>query len=156
MPNYWMLATTPENYQVTKGLGFTLQGFRVKHRRKAQRMQPKDRLLYYLKGARRFAATASFVGTFTEEHTRLWKDDEPREDFPHRVPIQPNVVLEEAAQMDARELGPTLYYVRRWFPEEWYLAFQEDLHLLPQRDFFLIESEMRKLLNRRGPAPVRG
>ena len=150
-----MLVTTLENNRTTKEQGFTVQGFRARHRRKTQRMQPKDRLVYYLRYDRKFAATATITSTITEDHRPIWKGDDPHEDFPYRVRIKPSAVMEEEEFLEARQLGPTLYYVRRWIPEDWYLAFQEDLHLLPQRDFSLIEGEMHRVMNRRGLAPAR-
>ena len=49
--------------------------------------------------------------------------------------------------MAAGRNGPRrpVAYIRRWPPENWYLAFQGNLHLLPKDDFFLIEAEMKKL-----------
>ena len=46
---------------------------------------------------------------------------------------------------DAMILGPRLEYVKKWLPENWPLAFLDRLHLLPQRDFRLIEGEMRRI-----------
>ena len=47
--------------------------------------------------------------------------------------------------MDANLLAPRLEYVKRWNPQDWYMAFQGNLHLLPKNDFNLIEEEMKKL-----------
>jgi predicted RNA-binding protein len=153
MPNYWMLVTTTENYQITQDKGFTIQGVRSKHRRKAQRMQPKDRLLYYIRPLQRFPGVATIMSTFWEEHVPIWHSTSAQEDFPYRVQVRPDTILEEDDYLDARELGPTLQYVRRWIPEDWHLAFYEDLHLLPQRDFALIEGEMQKLARKRNSSP---
>ena len=46
-------------------------------------------------------------------------------------------------------LAPRLEYVKRWPPEDWPLAFFDRLHLLPQRDFRLIEGEMKRNLSMR-------
>jgi hypothetical protein len=46
-------------------------------------------------------------------------------------------------------LAPRLEYVRRWVPEDWPLAFFDKLHLIPQKDFRLIEGEMQRLQSRR-------
>ena len=47
--------------------------------------------------------------------------------------------------MNANLIAPRLEYVKRWAPEDWYMAFQGNLHLLPKSDFLLIEEEMKKL-----------
>ena len=48
------------------------------------------------------------------------------------------------------QLGPRLEYVKRWPPESWHLAFFETLHLIPQRDFRLLEGEMKRVLRNVG------
>ena len=58
-------------------------------------------------------------------------------------------MLEDRDYIDARDLAPTLEYVKRWVPEQWPLAFIETLHLLPQRDYRLIEAEMKKIVTGR-------
>ena len=60
--------------------------------------------------------------------------------------IQPGIVLDEKEFIDARQLAPRLDYVRRWAPENWYMAFaQTNLHILPKSDFILVEGEMRRI-----------
>ena len=149
MPNYWMLVGSPQNFWITREHAFTIQGVETRHRRKARRMQPGDRILYYLTGVRRFAATATITSAYREDHTPIWEGEKPREDYPLRVSIKPEVVLEEEEWLDARELGPTLEYVRKWPPESWPLAFQGNMHLLSQRDFHLLEEEMRRVAQKR-------
>ena len=48
--------------------------------------------------------------------------------------------------IDARQLAPRLDYVRKWPPENWHIAFaQSNLHILPKKDFVLVEEEMRRI-----------
>ena len=147
--NYWMLVVTPENFAITRELGFTVQGFRINQRRKAERMEVGDRQLFYLSWAQRFAATATVASTFFEEHDPVWKSHKAGEDHPYRVHIEPAMVLEEEEFLDARQIGPRMDYVKRWIPEWWPLAFQGDLHLIPRKDFALIEDEMKRLVSAR-------
>ncbi|MBI4338918.1 MAG: EVE domain-containing protein [Chloroflexi bacterium] len=148
--NYWMLVITPENFAVTRSLGYTVQGFTALSRKKAERMEAGDRLLYYLSGAQQFAATATVASTIFEEHTPLWRYHKEGEDFAYRIQIKPEVVLDDPASfLDAREIGPRMEYVKRWVPETWPLAFVGELHLIPRKDFSLVEEEMRKVANRR-------
>ena len=72
------------------------------------------------------------------------------ERFPYRLKLEPDIVLQEDSYLDGLQLGPRLEYVKRWFPESWYLAFFETLHLIPQRDFRLLEGEMKRVLRRIG------
>ena len=51
---YWMIVTSPENYEKTRKLRFTQQGVKSRHRRKAERMTPGDRVCWYLTGIQAF------------------------------------------------------------------------------------------------------
>ena len=143
--NYWMVITSLENFQITRKLGFTAQGMKTQHQRKIQRIEPGDRILYYIGGARYFAATATVTSRYFEDRSTVWKK-EGVSDWAFRVRIQPETVLDDEDFMDARQLAPRLEYVRKWPPENWYIAFaQTNLHLLPKKDFQLVEEEMRKV-----------
>jgi hypothetical protein len=66
------------------------------------------------------------------------------------VHTRPEHVLEETEWVLAKELAYRLDYVRKWPPEHWTLAFQGHVHQLPQKDFKLIEDEIRRTESRRG------
>ena len=142
--NFWMIVCNPENFGITRDLGFTVQGLKGEHRRKAQRVETGDRILYYVSGIRRFTATATATSSFAEDSTPTWQK-EGSTGWPYRVRIKPEVVLDESQYINANILAPRLDYVRRWPPETWHLALQGNLHLLPKNDFLLIEEEMKKL-----------
>jgi len=147
--NYWMLVTSPENFCITRDLGFTVQGLRTPLRRKAERVEVGDRVLFYLSGLKRFAAAATATSTYFEDHSAVWKAHKASEDYPYRIEIEPTVVLDEDEFLDARQVAPRMDYVKKWTPEWWPLAFQGDLHLIPRKDFSLIEEEMKKLASAR-------
>ena len=46
--NYWMIVQTEENYKITSDRGFDLVGLTKRQRKRAQRIEPEDRLLLYL------------------------------------------------------------------------------------------------------------
>ena len=54
-------------------------------------------------------------------------------------------MLDEPDYIDALLLAPRLQYLKRWMPEDWPLAFFDRLHLLPQKDFRLVEGEMQRI-----------
>ena len=150
--NFWMIVESPENFEITRDVGFTLYGFGEKYRRRAERMQPDDRVLFYVKEMRKWTATATIASRYFEDNRPMWKPNSFGEQFRYRVKLSPDIILEEKDYIDALILAPRLEYVKKWLPEDWPLAFHESLHLLPQRDFRLIESEMKRLIprNRRG------
>ncbi len=139
-----MLVTTQENLDITRARGFGLQGVDTRNRRKAVRMGPEDRVLYYVSDKKGFAATATVTSESFEDHEPIWKHHREHETFPHRVEIEPNVVLDEEDYVDGYQVGPTLEYVRKWPPDRWNLAFFGMLHIIPQRDFNYVEGELKR------------
>ncbi len=141
---YWMLVTTQENLDITRSRGFSVQGVDTKNRKKAMRMEPDDRVLYYVSDKKGFAATATVTSESFEDNERIWKHHRERETFPHRVEIDADVVLEPSAYIDGYQVGPTLEYVKKWPPHLWPHAFFGMLHIIPQRDFNFVEGELRR------------
>ena len=142
--NYWMVVESQENFEITRELGFNVHGVGRKYRRRAQRMQPDDRVLFYVTGLRKWTATATIRSHCFEDRKPIWKSNGREDGYPYRVKLSPDIVLDEEDCIDALILGPRLEYAKHWAPEDWHLAFYDKLHLLPQRDFRLIESEMKR------------
>jgi hypothetical protein len=142
-PTYWLVVTSPENIAITRALGFTMQGIKSRHRKKAERMQPGDRMVLYATGRQAFAFTATITSPYWEEHTRVWDGRQPGEDYPFRVRIAPDVVLPEERYLPAARLLGELEFVRKWPAEHWHLAFQGNVHVIPATDFERIEAAMR-------------
>ncbi|MBI2855521.1 MAG: EVE domain-containing protein [Chloroflexi bacterium] len=141
---YWMVTTSPENFRITRDKGFSVQGMKSRQRRKAQRMEPGDRIVYYITGLQKFGGTCAVTSKCFEDHEHVWENEGKPDDYPWRVNIKPVVVLDDHRFLDAREIGPRLEYVKRWPPERWHLAFHGNLHILPRNDFELLEQEMHK------------
>ena len=142
--NFWMMINNEENFRITQARGFTLLGLKAQHRRKVQRITEGDRVLLYISHLRRFAATATAMSSFYESEEAIWVN-EGSTGFPYHIKLKPGVILKDEQFMDAYLLAPRLEYIKRWNPEDWYMAFQGNLHLLPKNDFSLIEEEMKKL-----------
>ena len=147
--NYWMVVQSRENFEISRKMGFEMHGLGRRYRRRAQRMEPDDRVLFYVSGLRKWAAAASIKSPYFEDQSPVWKSHNGGERFPYRVKLSPYLILDEEDYIDGLVLGPRLDYVKRWPPETWQLAFMDALHLLPQKDFRLIESEMKKILRGR-------
>lgn len=141
---FWMVVIDEENLEITRESGFEVLGIDSRNRRKAIRITPEDRLLFYVRDKKGFAATATVASEHFEENTRVWKHHEKNERFPNRVKMTADLVLDPEDYIDAREIAPTLEYVKKWPTEHWPLAFFGMLHIVPQRDFNLLEDEIRK------------
>lgn len=94
--NYWLIVTSPENFEVTKKLGFTLQGIKSRHRKKAEAMRPGDKVIYYITGVKALAGIATITSPFFEDRVPIWKSKKEGELYPYRFKIEPDPILEEA------------------------------------------------------------
>lgn len=148
--NYWMLATSPQVLAETLAGSCTIQQVPSQHRRKLERMEPGDKVVYYLTTSRRFAAIATVVSRSLEGGQA--GGEEAHGELTFKVVIQPELVLEEPDYLDAMQIGPRMEYTRKWIPEKWYLAFHGLLHLIPKNDYLLLEGEMKKVLSGRQSA----
>ena len=142
--NYWMVSVGHSYFATSKERGFDLLGLGKAHKKRVQRMEVGDRVLYYVLDWRVFATVATITSTYFEDHTKVWEWPEPGEDLPYRVRLRPVIVLKEGEFIDARLVAPRMQYVRKWTPEHWPLAFLGLLHLIPKEDFMMLEDEMHK------------
>ena len=116
-----MIANSESNFRITQNLGFSVMGLKSQHRRKVQRISDGDRILVYLTHRRRFVATFTATSDYFEADDSVW-EKEGRAGFPYRVKIRPEIVLKDEQFMDANLIAPRLEYVKRWAPEDWYMA----------------------------------
>ena len=131
----WMVVGSPHNFGRTRDLGFSVQGFKTRQRRKVlEQMRAGDNLVYYVSKAQAFGATARVESDGYEDHELIWQS-KPGEYYPWRVKISPGVVLDEGDWIPSEAIGPGLEYVKKWPAEHWKLAFQGNLHLIPDADF---------------------
>ena len=143
--NYWMFVETEENASITRRLGYKLFGMGPRYRKRAQRMQKNDRVLFYTRTIRSWTASATIKSKCFEDDSIIWMPEARPVDFKFRVELNPDYILDETEYLDGLQIGPGLEYVKRWAPENWPLAFWDKLHLLPQRDFKFLEGEMIRL-----------
>lgn len=140
-PSYWIIVGSPDNFARTRELGFTVQGIKSRHRKKAERMRPGDKLAWYLTGVKAFAGIAAITSPFFESHERIWHSGDPKkeaEDYPFRVNVEPIAVLDERSWVDAEPIARQMTYVAKWPPGSWTLAFQGNVHSIDEHDFELI------------------
>jgi hypothetical protein len=149
-PRHWLIVSSPQNYQITCELGFAVQGIKSRHRSRASQMREGDRLLWYLTGMQVFAATATVRGSVFEERTGVWVSLGKPDDYPWRVPLSADVVLESERGVPVQEVRKELEYLRKWPEKHWRLGFQGMLHRWPEEDFRRVEGALRG----RGEAPA--
>lgn len=138
-----MVVTSPENFARTRERGFIAQGFKTRQRKKVmEQMGPGDRLVYYLTGVQAFGGTAKVTSAGFEDHELIWQS-KPGEDYPWRVAVEPDVVRDEPDWIPSESIAPGLAHVQRWPAEHWKLAFQGNLHLIPDADFDELRTSLR-------------
>ena len=144
-PTYWIVVGSPENFERTAHRGFTIQGFKSRHRKKAERMKPGDKMVYYLTGRKAFGGIVSIESSYFESHERIWESGDPRkavEDYPFRVNIAPEIVLPVAGAIPAEPIARQMTYVAKWPAANLTLAFQGNLHEIGEDDYRLIRDSI--------------
>jgi hypothetical protein len=134
-----MVVTTPDNYRRTRARRFSVQGVKTRHRRKAERVAPGDRLCWYLTGVGGFVATATVTSAMFEDQKRIWVSTRRADPYPWRFRIARAVVRDPDDAIPAASLVDRLAFTRRWPRAHWRLAFQGNLHEIGRRDFRVIE-----------------
>jgi hypothetical protein len=149
---FWMIVTSPENYEKTRALRFTQQGVKSRHRRKAERMTPGDRVCWYLTGIQSFAATATITSPYFEGSEPIWVSEKTGDTYPWRFKIKKDHAVDPERAISAESLLAKLTFVKRWPKEHWRLAFQGNVHELDAKDFSIIETAVATAETRRSAA----
>ena len=144
----WIIVGSPDNFERTAALGFTIQGIKSRHKKKAEKMMPKDRLTWYITGRKAFAGTAVIESEFYEDHERIWTSVDPKkaaEDYPYRIRIRPDIILGIDNAAAAEPIARRMVYATKWPAANWTLAFQGNVHEIGDEDFDLIRGEIAAL-----------
>ena len=144
---FWLVVTSLENFRHDREhLNFAYQGLPHRFRKQVQKMQIGDRVLYYIMKLQKFGATATITGDyFFDDKRKLWIDDD--EIWPARRPSKPDIVLNDDELLDAKKLSSDLTFIKK--KEYWGTYFQGSIKTIPEEDFRLVESEMKKIVSER-------
>jgi hypothetical protein len=94
----------------------------------------------------KFGATATITGDYYfDDKKKLWIDDD--EIWPARRPSKPDLILGDDELLDAKKLSSDLSFIKR--KEHWGTYFQGSIKTIPEEDFRLVESEMKKIVSER-------
>ena len=146
MSTCWLINAPRSYFDAVRERGLDLVGIDTANARKSRQMAPEDDLVFYVQESRTFVATARVTSRMFEGHEEIWTHPtHPKERYVSRVHISPSLVATDASQEVAGlQVGPTLEYVKRWPPEWWHLALFGMVHVLSQRDFDLLETELKR------------
>jgi hypothetical protein len=140
-PTYWIIVGSPENFARTAERGFTVQGIKSRHRKKAERMKPGDKIVYYLTGRKAFGGVATIESPYFEDSEPIWKSGDPKkaaEEYPFRCQISPDTILPLEDAVPAEPIARQMVYVSKWPAQNWTLAFQGNVHEIGEGDYRLI------------------
>lgn len=142
--NYWMLVSSPENFEISRALGFRVAGMKSRHKKKAEAVEVGDKVIFYMTKIGCFGATAEVTSRYYEEGKKIWSSDKTSETYPFRFSIKPEVILNKDEFVKSDEVGERLEYVKKWPKEHWKLAFQGNVHRLPEVDYRLIKNALEE------------
>jgi hypothetical protein len=108
-------------------------------------MEPGDKIIYYLTGIKAFGGIATITSPYFESHERIWESGDPKkaaEDYPFRVKIEPDLILDADDFVPAEPVARQMTYVSKWPEKNWTLAFQGNVHEIGEGDYRLIREAM--------------
>jgi predicted RNA-binding protein len=147
MATCWLITTSPENFKVDKETsGFTVQGLKERHKKTVMKFQSGDKVVYYINRISKLGAIATITsGYYHDDKTKIWTDKD--EIWPSRAKSQPDIALEDDELLDIKRLIKDLAFIKD--KDNWSLFVRGSIRQIPEEDYLLIESEMRKILSRR-------
>ena len=140
----WILTGSLDNFRATREHGFKLIGAKEGRRRMAERIEPGDRIVFYVTGLQAFGGSVRVTGEMYEDRARVWPGKPGKSDaYPWRFETEPEVVLDEDEFVAAVELVGELEHAAKWPAEHWTLAFQGQLRTVSAADSELLERRIR-------------
>ena len=154
MSEYWLIITSPENFEIDRQNNFCVEGFKARIRRTVEQVQPRDKFVIYINRLQRMGAIVTATsGFYYDDRNKIWTEED--EIWPCRFKTQPELVLPEDELLDVKKLVPILSFVTpKQKATSWGLAFKGSFRRIPEEDFNLIESEMRKIKARISAPPI--
>ncbi len=140
---YWIVVSSVDNWRRTKERDFTIQGLKSRHRKKAEQMRPGDKIVYYCTGVKAFAGVSTIASEYFEDTEPIWVSGNKKragEEYPFRVRIEGDLALADDDFVPAEPLARQMIYASKWPAEHWTLAFQGNVHLVPEEDYDLIRA----------------
>jgi predicted RNA-binding protein len=140
----WILTGSLANFRATREHGFGVIGAKERRRRMAERIEPGDRIVFFVTSVQAFGGMVRVTSEMYEDRSTIWPGEPSNPDpYPWRFDTQPEVVLEEDDFVPAVELVGELDHARKWPAEHWQLAFQGQLRTVSDADARLLERRLR-------------
>ncbi|MDA2916526.1 EVE domain-containing protein [Nitrospinae bacterium AH_259_B05_G02_I21] len=149
MSTYWMLVSSEENFERSRARGFDIAGMKSRHRKKAEQVQPGDKVIFYLTKVQAFGGIAEATSTFFESEEPVWDGGKKGDLYPFRFEVRPDVICEAGDFLAVEPIRHKLQHLKKWPDEHWRLAFQGNVHSLPKEDYETIRALLAKHVGKR-------
>lgn len=137
---HWLLVSSPENFETTRGRGFDVAGMKSRWRKAAGEVQAGDTVFFYVTGLKAIAGEAKVVGEAFEDHSLIWESTKPGEVYPYRFPIELVKARDDGQYLEVASFIEDYEYAKRWPAKNWTLAFQGNVHRLSEVDYQLLHN----------------
>jgi predicted RNA-binding protein len=143
----WVLTGSPENHAATRERGYEVIGLKERNRRRAEQIEPGDRIVLYATKVMAFAGSITVMGELYEDREKIWPGKPGKVDpYPWRFATAPETVIDDPERwVPAEDLVGELEHIAKWPREHWKLAFQGQIRPVSEHD-------ARVLLERLGAA----
>ena len=141
---HWLSSTGPERFELDMGNDFALDGYLEEDFERAIRVEPGDKVVYYVQGWQAFGAVCVARSRVFVDWRQIWPDSVR----PLRFERRPEIVLTKEKALPAGGVLAHLSFV----PAKDKVSggtghiFREGLREIPREDFELIERQMRRVV----------
>ena len=138
-PTTWILTSSPDNHAATREIGFSVIGLKERNRKRAERIEPGDRIVLYLTKEMTFGGSIIVTGEMFEDRTKIWPGKPGNPDsYPWRFNTEAEIILSPDSHVPAETLKDDLEHIGKWPAEHWKLAFQGQIREVGEADADLL------------------
>ena len=144
----WILTSSPDNHSATRETGFSVIGLKERNRKRAERIEPGDRIVLYLTKEMTFGGSIIITGEMYEDRTKIWPGKPGNPDsYPGRFATEPEIVISPDSHVPAETLKDDLEHIGKWPAEHWKLAFQGQIREVGAADAKLLVKTLSAAAN---------
>ena len=144
---YWLMNFTLENFNISKKRSFDLLGFSKKDNKLTNKININDHVLFYISDLKCFVGSSIVNSKKFFDKKKIWEPQEDDVKLPYRVKLKSTKILPEKKFMSGYDVAPSLGYIKRWAPEDWYLALLAPVHIISHNDYEIVSRDIDNLLS---------
>jgi|TARA_B110000263_G_scaffold76923_1_gene67181 hypothetical protein len=145
---FWLINLSSENFKISQERSFDIIGFSKKDNKLTNKIDINDNVIFYVSELRSFVGLARVDSKKYYETKKIWNVGNDDEILPYRVKLSSPKILSERKFVSAYEVSPSLSYIKKWAPEDWYLAFITPVHVISQNDYSIISNDIENNLDK--------